>query len=298
MVEIAHISDVHLAPLPPVAPWALFNKRITGYINWRLNRQAHLQRDTMSRLVTHMKAQLPHFTAVTGDLVNLALDAEMTRAAEWTRSLGSANRVCAIPGNHDAYVPGSREKFCTALGAYATGETIDDTDFPFVRRIGDIAIIGCNSAVPTMPFFANGVFDMAQAARLRKLLSALGNTDMFRIVLIHHPPNLEFAQDWRRGLRGADMFRHVIADCGADLVLHGHEHRSTINEIKGPDGPVPVIGVAAGSANAEAGHDPARYNLFSITMDSQTKKWTCTLREFGYQRIGDDIVMRLEMPIC
>lgn len=297
MVDIAHISDVHLAPMPPVPPWALFNKRITGYINWRLNRQAHLHRDTLRKLVDHLKVQHPQFTAVTGDLVNLALDSEMTRAAEWVKRLGSAQRVCVIPGNHDAYVPGSRDKFRAAMGEYAGGETIDDHPFPFVRRVGDVAIVGCNSAVSTPPFFANGNFSRGQAARLRQILTALGKADMFRTVLIHHPPVLEFAQDWRRGLRGADMFRHVIADCGAELILHGHLHRSTVSELKGPEGPVPVVGVAAGSADANAGHDPARYNLFSINRDETTHKWACTMREYGYQRIGDDIVMRLEMRI-
>ena len=38
MITLAHISDIHLAPLPPVRWRELLNKRITGYLNWRLTR--------------------------------------------------------------------------------------------------------------------------------------------------------------------------------------------------------------------------------------------------------------------
>ena len=38
MFRLAHISDVHLGPLPPVTYRQLASKRITGYINWQRNR--------------------------------------------------------------------------------------------------------------------------------------------------------------------------------------------------------------------------------------------------------------------
>lgn len=295
MVTLAHISDVHLAPLPTVRPVELANKRITGYLNWKLNRAKHMQRDTLTHLLEHLKSQQPDLTAITGDLVNLALDAEFTNAANWIKILGTPEQVCAIPGNHDAYVPGAREKFCAALGQYASGELIGDAPFPYVRRIGDIAVIGCSSAVATPPFFASGAFDPAQASRLKQCLNKLGDMGFFRVVLIHHPPNRESASHWRKGLRGAKHFRKIIAEEGAELILHGHTHRSSIHALPGPKGEVPVVGVAAGSADTKSGEDPARYNLFEVKRTGDT--WSCTLREYGYQRIGDEIVLRLQMHI-
>ena len=38
MVSLAHLSDVHLSPLPPMRWRDYFNKRVTGYLNWRLKR--------------------------------------------------------------------------------------------------------------------------------------------------------------------------------------------------------------------------------------------------------------------
>lgn len=297
MVQLAHISDIHLAPLPFVGPHELFNKRITGFLNWRIKRQGHMHSETLNNLIEHMIEQNPDFTAVTGDLVNLSLNAEFETAAEWIKQLGPPSKVCTIPGNHDAYLKGSREKFCTAMGDYGRGSSIGENHFPFVRHAQDVAIIACNSAVATPPFFATGAFDDAQAARLRQILLSLGETGMFRVVLIHHPPTSEHAKDWRRGLKGADKFRKVIAEAGAELILHGHLHRSTMSEIPGPKGGVPVVGVASASEDAASGHDPARYNLFTIERKAGSGAWTCHLAEYGYQRIGDDINLRLQMTI-
>jgi 3',5'-cyclic AMP phosphodiesterase CpdA len=180
-------------------------------------------------------------------------------------------------------------------GDYLRGETLDDAAFPFVRRIGDLAIISCSSAVPTRPFMAIGRFDEAQAVRLERILKALGEADMFRVVMIHHPPNAEL-QHPSFGLKGHKLFRDVIARHGAELVLHGHTHRSSIHSIPGKTQEVPVVGVAAASA-AQGGtlDDPARYNLFRI--ERVGSGWTCTMREYGFQRLGSEIVMRLQMRI-
>ena len=38
MITLAHISDIHLAPLPPVRFVDLLGKRITGFLNWKMTR--------------------------------------------------------------------------------------------------------------------------------------------------------------------------------------------------------------------------------------------------------------------
>ena len=39
MFTLAHLSDIHLAPLPDPRWQELIGKRLTGYINWRRKRQ-------------------------------------------------------------------------------------------------------------------------------------------------------------------------------------------------------------------------------------------------------------------
>lgn len=296
MITLAHISDVHLAPLPPVRLRELLNKRITGFINWKLKRQRTLDGDGLNTLVRHLHDQAPDFVAVTGDLVNLALDTEINSAYNWLQTVGGPERVCVAPGNHDAYVSGQLEKALQRWDGYTAGETIDEHPFPFVRRIKDLAIISCNSAIPTLPGIAAGRFEQDQQDRLTRCLNLLGDGGYFRVVLIHHPPNQE-ARHPRLGLWGARSFRRSVAEAGAELVLHGHTHKSSIFAIPGKNGDVPVIGVAAaGTAQTDTGgHDPARYNLFKIERVGST--WQCTMREYGFQRFHSDIVQRLSVRI-
>ena len=295
MITLAHISDIHLSPMPPIALRDLVGKRLTGYLNWKLRRNEELNSETLASLVAHLQGQNADFTAVTGDLVNLALDFEMDRAAKWLQALGGADKVAVCPGNHDAYVAGALESAQRAWGNYMHGETLDGHVFPFVRRIGELAVVSCSSAVPTRPFLAIGRFDEAQAERLSRILKVMGEADYFRVVMIHHPPNAEL-QHPSFGLKGNKLFRQVIAENGAELILHGHTHRSSIHSIPGNKHEVPVVGVAAASA-AQGGtlDDPARYNLFRIERSGEG--WSCTMREYGYQRLGTDIVMRLQMRI-
>ncbi len=296
MITLAHLSDVHLAPLPPVRPSELLNKRITGYLNWRLTREKTLDGDGLTRLVRHMRGQNPDITAVTGDLMNLALDAEINSAYNWLETVGDPDQVCVCPGNHDAYIAGQLDKAMDRWGSYVAGETLDENPFPFVRRVGNVAVISCNSAVATLPFMSSGKFDEHQAERLSRCLKLLGDGGFFRVVMIHHPPNQESAHP-RLGLYGARDFRRVVAEQGAELILHGHTHKSTVFSVPGPTGDVPVVGVAAaGMAQTEhGGHDPARYNLFSIQRLGTS--WQCTMREFGYQRLGSEIVLRLSVRL-
>ena len=282
--------------MPDIGWRDLLGKRLTGFLNWKLKRHGELNSETLTGLVAHMQAQNADFTAVTGDLVNLALKVEVERAGLWLSALGPTDKVAVCPGNHDAYVPGALESAQDIWGDYMRGETLDDSVFPFVRRVGELAIISCSSAVPTRPFLAIGRFDEKQAERLGRILKVMGEAGYFRTVLIHHPPCPEL-QHPSFGLKGHKLFRQVIAEHGAELVLHGHTHRSSIHSIPGQGKEVPVVGVAAASA-AQGGtlDDPARYNLFKI--ERAGEGWTCTMREYGFQRLGTDIVMRLQMRIC
>ena len=296
MITLAHISDIHLAPLPPLKWTELANKRITGFINWRLKRHNSLSGDGLTNLVRHMRDQKPDFTAVTGDLVNLGLESEANTAFNWLQTVGTPEEVCVSPGNHDAYLRQTLGYNSTRWGPYMAGETLDAAPFPYVRRIGDVAIIACSSAVPSAPFFALGRFEQDQADRLSRILRLLGEAGYFRVIMIHHPPNLE-ARHPRLGLYGAKRFREAVARHGAELVLHGHTHKSSIFAIPGLTGDVPVVGVAAaGAAQSEdGGEDPARYNLFRI--ERLGTAWSCTMREFGFQRLSPDIVLRLSLRI-
>src|SRR5690349_1176042 len=103
MFKLAHLSDIHIGPLPDVELYQLVSKRAIGYVNWHRNRRHLMQDHVLGTIVTDMKAAAPDHIAVTGDLVNLALDAELEAAKLWLETLGPSNSVSVVPGNHDAY---------------------------------------------------------------------------------------------------------------------------------------------------------------------------------------------------
>lgn len=270
---LAHFSDPHLGPLPSTGWQDLASKRVTGFLSWKRNRVKIHQPRILDLLLEDMKAQQPDHVAITGDLINISLPQEFKAAAAWLGRVGTPADVTVIPGNHDAYV---RVPWDNSIGLWAdymcgsrvTGgpETTatDFDDFPFVRRLGDIALIGTSTAVPMPPFVAAGRLGDAQLSRLRTLLDDLGQQGLFRVVLIHHPPFGGGAYK-RKALLDATAFQQVLVEAGAELVLHGHTHVSGLSYIRRPQGPIPVIGVPSASA-VPAGHkDESRYHLYRIS---------------------------------
>lgn len=302
---LAHLSDVHLGPLPKVKRRDLLSKRITGYINWYRNRSDTMNDGALDRLVAHMKSHDPDHIAVTGDLVNLALDAELKTAREWLDQMGAPEDVSVVPGNHDTYVPGALRKIIREWHPYVVGDEALESDnpFPYLRIRGNVALLGVNTGRATMPFMATGSFREQQAEALGQLLARVRAKGLFTIILLHHPPHPD-ATAAHKQLLGARRFRRLVAEFGADLILHGHTHIDSFNWIDGPDGQVPVIGVPAAShgpslqeedLGPESKKPGARYNLFRIAQSEN--EWTCHMQEFGYARGEADIKLIAEHDI-
>jgi 3',5'-cyclic AMP phosphodiesterase CpdA len=139
----------------------------------------------------------------------------------------------------------------------------DSSPFPIVRYRGPAAIVGLSSSQPTPPFCAYGTLGDAQLQRLGPLLRRLGEEGRFRVVLLHHPPRLENVSR-RRRLVDAEPFRRIIEDVGAELILHGHDHRFSRFAIDTARGPVPVIGVPSASATLDGEKPLAGFHVYRI----------------------------------
>lgn len=268
MFRLAHISDIHLGPLPAVSYRELASKRMVGYVNWQRNRRSLLQDGVLDAIVADIHTVGVDHLAITGDLVNLALDAEVELARRWLETLGPPERVSVVPGNHDAYVPGAFMRVCRAWAPWMIGDgcTAPATreSFPYTRVRDKVALIGATSARATAPFMATGFFRAGQAVRLRQALWQAGEDGLFRVVMIHHPPVRDAVHPHKR-LMGIGRFQGVIKRFGAELVLHGHSHLPTHYTIEGKGGPVPVIGVAAAGQAPGSHHPVAQWNLLEIS---------------------------------
>lgn len=274
---LAHLSDPHLAPLPKPHLAELAGKRVLGYVNWTRNRHKYQRRDVLDALVADIKAQAPDHIAVTGDLVNLALEAEFAPARAWLDDVGPPDRVTTIPGNHDAYVRATFHRFGETFAPYLAGDD-GRIGFPSVRRRGPLALISLSTAVPTLPLMATGTLGREQLAALAEVLERLAAQDLFRVLLVHHP--LKSVARHKRMTDSAALLA-LLKRHGVELILHGHDHIHSTMWFEGPNGNIPALGVPSASALAHGHYPAAAYNLFTI--DKDNAGWRCeqTVRGLG-----------------
>jgi 3',5'-cyclic AMP phosphodiesterase CpdA len=271
MFVLAHMSDLHLASRP--RPAELIGKRGLGFINWQRKRKYIHRPEIADAIVRDLKSVAPDHIAMTGDLVNLSLDDEYRRARAWLEGLGSPHDVTVVPGNHDVYVRAVVASPAAYWGDYMRGDD-GRQDFPFVRRRGNAALVALSTAVPTGPFMATGRLGERQLAGLADALDE--TRGLFRIVLIHHPP-LSPAKRYMRRLTDAAGLRGVLAAHGAELLIHGHDHRRALVWLDGPGGSkIPAAGVPSVSARVPHGsEDGAGYTIFRI--DGEKGAWRCEM---------------------
>jgi 3',5'-cyclic AMP phosphodiesterase CpdA len=269
---LAHLSDPHLAPLPAARLRDLAGKRAFGYLNWTRNRHKFHRRDVLDALVSDMQAQAQDHIAITGDLVNLALEAEFAPSRAWLESVGAPDRVTVIPGNHDAYVRATRHHFAEAWAHYFDGDDGRDGGvmFPSLRRRGPLALISVSSAVPTPPLMATGRLGRTQLDKLEGVLAGLSAERAFRVLLIHHPLHSDSRV---KRLTDSSKLLALLKQHGVELILHGHDHVHSTIWIDGPKSAIPAIGVPSASAVAHGRYPGAAYNLFSIERDGDA--WRC-----------------------
>ena len=286
MFVLAHLSDPHLASRPPLAD--LVSKRGLGFINWHRKRKYVHRTDVLEAITRDLRNINADHIAVTGDLINFSTRSEYQRARSWLETVGSPSAVTVIPGNHDIYVPAATKWPGEFWNEYMRGDgSVDGGLFPFVRRRADVALIALSSALPTGPFLATGFLGEPQLVRFAAALEE--TRGLFRVVLIHHPPTI--AGRWHlRRLIDAVEFRRVLTEKGAELVIHGHDHRHSLVWLDGPR-PIPAVGAPSASAlTAHATEDAAGYNLFNIA--EQSGSFSCEMimrqrtaggdvREFG-----------------
>ena len=251
--------------------------------------------EVLDAIVRDLKTQILDHIAVTGDLVNFSLPDEYARARDWLAALGNARDVTTLPGNHDVYVRGVEQMPAQFWGDCMRGDDGFDR-FPFLRRRGEVALIALSTGVPTGPFMATGRLGERQLSRFAEALDR--TREFFRVVLIHHPPVSPLRRYLRR-LVDAPALRRVLAEKGADLLLHGHDHRSSLVWLDGPNGTkIPAVGVPSASAAAPHGEEgAAAYHLFKIdtATNGAKKTWHCEMiaRQCGPDRIIREVERRI-----
>jgi 3',5'-cyclic AMP phosphodiesterase CpdA len=273
---LAHLSDPHLGPLSSFRAFELFNKRFTGYANWRRQRRHVHDMAVLDLIVTDILRHVPHHVACTGDVAHIGLPTEFQTAVRFLDRLGPRDSVSFVPGNHDAYVNASLVPLARELAPWTTSDN-GESGFPFLKVRGPVALIGLNTGTPTLPLMATGKLGQRQIERAEALLREAASRGLTRVVLIHHPPHVGGAKRGRE-LLDAAAFAAMLKRAGADLVLHGHNHSSTLAWRDGPDGPVPIIGVPSASMGPKSHHEQAGWHLIRIEPNAGKPRITVSRR--------------------
>jgi 3',5'-cyclic AMP phosphodiesterase CpdA len=236
-------------------------KRIVGFTNWWRSRRRLHDMGALGLIVDDIRRHKPDHIACTGDMCHIGLPAELPAAVAFLDALGPRDRVSFVPGNHDAYVPASLAPMHSAFAPWATGD--DGADgYPWLKVRGQVALIGLTSAVPTPLLMATGRLGPDQIDKAEILLRYAAQRGLRRVILIHHPPHRGGAKK-TRDLTDAARLEAMLAEVGADLVLHGHNHRMSLAWMAAPQ-PIPVLGVACSSMGKPRHGERAGWQLIRI----------------------------------
>ncbi|TCR69919.1 metallophosphoesterase [Bosea sp. BK604] len=292
MFKLAHLSDPHLGPLAKFSLHELLGKRATGYVNWRRKRRHAHDMEVLALIVADIRAQQPDHIACTGDVAHIGLPNEFKTAVTFLDTLGPREMVSFVPGNHDAYAQSSLKPLASLLGPWCADD-VGAAGYPWYRKRGNVALIGLNSGVPTLPLMATGRIGRDQIARAEVLLDRAKAEGLVRVVLIHHPPYLGGAKRGRE-LVDAEAFEAMLKRHGADLVLHGHNHTFSLAWRPGPEHDVPIVGVPSASIGPLGHGERATWHLFKIEGDADAPM--ISVEQRGFEPDGT-VIMRQQIAL-
>jgi len=283
----AHLSDPHLSSLKGVSLAKLTNKRLLGYLSWRTRRRSEHRVEILDQLIADLHGFDPDHVVITGDMTHIGLPCEFREVAHWLRGVGSPERVTVVPGNHDRYVNEAWDGTFERWAAYLRSDdappgplgVAGQALFPSLRVRDGIAFIGLSSARPSAPLLAVGSLGRTQLRALDRVLAETRRHGLFRVLMLHHPPEIG-AVVWRKRLTDARALRGIVAEQGAELVLHGHSHSSHRVCFDTPLGTIPVLGVPSASAAGRGSSPAARYHLHELRR--QDEGWSLRTRIRAY----------------
>lgn len=234
---IAHLSDLHFG-------------KIDAQILEPLRRRLH--------------ALKPHLVVVSGDLTQRAKPDQFRAAREYLDTLPKPQVV--VPGNHDVPLYNVFQRFLMPLRKY---KKFISADLEPSYIDDEIAVIGVNTARSLV--FKGGRINQEQVGRVRGKICDLPDS-ITKIVVTHHPFDMpDHWEDQHQVVGRAAMAMKALAECGADVYVSGHMHKSHSGEPSTPFdlGGFNALMVAAGTATSTRGRgEQNAFNTLRISGDN------------------------------
>ncbi len=257
-------------------------RRWAGQLELKLARRARRYvkaPETVARLIAEGLRQGADHVILSGDLTALAVDEEFAQARKALGDLADRpDRLTLVPGNHDIFTPGSRDKkrFERWFGHLLDSDLPElraEGPWPHVRFVGDdVAIVGlCSARVPPVPGIAAGRVEDAQLRALEKICAHHRVRGRSIHVVVHHAPLRWDGKEDRpgHGLADARALLDVCARGGVAAIHCGHIHFRYAHQVAG--GPT----IVCGGSSTWLGHEG--YWLVDSSGGRITGLQNCTL---------------------
>lgn len=237
------------------------------------------------RLVEAVEARIgeekPDLMVISGDFTQRARTEEFKEACRFlTRLKDAGHEVLGVPGNHDVPLYDVLRRFLSPLTRYK--RYIDDELCPYHELDGAV-VLGINTARSLT--FSDGRISHEQMDFIRQTFARARAVP--RILVTHHPLfALPVGGEVANAVGRSEMALDAIAEAGVDILLAGHNHRSSTHsarDLATRAGPALVI--QAGTATSTRLRDEEQsFNRIDIADD----RVTLTVQSWG----GEGFVSR------
>ena len=160
----------------------------------------------------------PDLLVVSGDLTQRAKPDQFRAAKAFIDSLPQPQVV--VPGNHDIPLFNVFQRLLTPLGKY---KRIVSRDLMPEYMDDEIAVVGVNTARSLV--WKDGSINSRQVEHVKSRICGLDER-IVKIVVTHHPFDVPENHDDSEIVDKAERAMLAFAQCGADLLLSGHLHKT------------------------------------------------------------------------
>ncbi len=242
MRVIVHLSDLHFGRVDP---------------------------EVLEPLRERVEKLAPHLVVVSGDLTQRAKPEQFRAAKRFLDALPRPQLV--VPGNHDVPLFNVFQRLFTPLGKY---KRFIDANLEPEFIDAEIAVIGINTARSLV--WKDGRINAEQIEKVRLRICGLDER-VAKIVVTHHPFDVPENHDEGDLVGRAEAAMKVFAECGADMLLSGHLHKThtthSAERYKIPGHSALIV--QAGTATSTRGRgEHNSFNALRITAeDVNVERW-------------------------
>ena len=211
----------------------------------------------------------PSLVVVSGDLTQRARPGQFREARAFLDSLPTPQLV--VPGNHDVPLFNVFQRFLMPLRKY---KRLVTADLEPAYIDDEIAVVGVNTARRFV--WKDGSINSEQVEHVKRRICGLPQ-EVVKIIVTHHPFDVPDDHNEAEIVDKADKAMTVFAQCGADILLSGHLHKThttqSADRYKTPGHSALIV--QAGTATSTRGRGETNtFNVLRLANEAVTiERW-------------------------